>query len=306
MNWFKHQNFLAICTCLILSACSTSKSIQKDADSSKYIFPYNLDSANVFELDKDLNEISGLSYEAKEDALLAIEDEHGIIYKLNKVDGSIMQRDTFYKDGDYEGIANTEDFIYVVKSSGTIYEVIKSNLKSKPSKKKSFISKKQETEGITYDSVTNSLYVCNKESGDNESKNQRRVYQYDLQTDKMIEEPFLIIDRVNITNFLKENYSVEYAQENFKKILNSELDYLHLGPSAIAFHPQNRDVYVLSSKSKVLLVFDGQSKELKLVRKLNKEIFIQPEGICFDNKSNLYISSEGKSGNAKLIVVAKQ
>jgi len=305
MNSSNFISHLLICTLLILSACSTSKSFQNDVDSTKNVFPYNLDSISIYELDKDLNEISGLCYDAKEDAILAIEDEHGVIYKLNKTDGSIIRKDTFYKDGDYEGIANTEEAFYIVKSTGTIYKTMKSDLTSKPEKKKSFINKKYDTEGITYDSETKSLYVCHKESNEKETKNQRCVFRFDLQTDQMIEEPFLIIDKKNLSDFLKENYSAEYVQKNFKKILDPELDYLHLGPSAIEFHPQTKDIYILSSRSKVMLVYDGKSKNLKFVRKLNKEIFPQPEGICFDNASNLYISSEGKDGKAKLIVVSK-
>jgi len=75
-----------------------------------------------------------------------------------------------------------------------------------------------------------------------------------------------------------------------------------LGPSGIAVDPINNDIYVISSVGKVMLVFDHTAK-LKDIIKLQKSIFVQPEGISFDSKGNLYISNEGKKVMEQLYFV---
>jgi len=60
------------------------------------------------------------------------------------------------------------------------------------------------------------------------------------------------------------------------------------------------DIYVISSVGKVMLVFDHTAK-LKDIINFRRSIFVQPEGISFDSKGNLYISNEGKEGNGTIV-----
>lgn len=63
-------------------------------------------------------------------------------------------------------------------------------------------------------------------------------------------------------------------------------------PSALAKNPKTNEWYILSSTNKLLVVADANWK-VKTVYPLDLSLFLQPEGIAFDNQNNLYISNEG-------------
>ncbi|MDX1285770.1 MAG: SdiA-regulated domain-containing protein, partial [Draconibacterium sp.] len=72
-------------------------------------------------------------------------------------------------------------------------------------------------------------------------------------------------------------------------------------PSGIAIHPENGSTYILSAKGSTLVIFDHNS-DLEKVVLLNDKKIPQPEGICFDSKSNLYIATEGKGSPGKIFI----
>ncbi|MCW3789890.1 SdiA-regulated domain-containing protein, partial [Plebeiibacterium sediminum] len=74
-------------------------------------------------------------------------------------------------------------------------------------------------------------------------------------------------------------------------------------PSAVAMS-NNRDLYVLSARGSMLLVI-GFNSEIKEITFLNPKYLPQPEGICFDDDGNLYLSTEGKKNKGKLLYYRK-
>jgi uncharacterized protein YjiK len=74
---------------------------------------------------------------------------------------------------------------------------------------------------------------------------------------------------------------------------------MKFSPSAIAVHPITGEIYVTSSKGKLLLVLDRQGRIVHL-EKLKKSLHTQPEGICFDADGTMFIANEGKDGKAKI------
>jgi len=301
-SWIRMFTFIAFLS--LLFACKLGKSsidIQNSASAKNFTYDFN--KAKVINLSAELVEVSGLCFDREINQLLAVEDENGIIYTLDKNNGDILARDTFYKPGDYEGIAATQDYIYVLKSNGTIYKVQKEVRKLAPQKMKSFITKDYDVEGLEYDPSTDALLISSKFYISDNKKNFRFIYRYDLNTGIMSEAPYLTISREDIKNYIKDHYTPEQAQLKFKKILNDDLDYMHVGPSAVAVHPITGNLYIISSQSKVLLIYDVITKQLIHFQKLDKKTFEQPEGMCFDPAGNLYISSEGKKEAAKLVVI---
>jgi uncharacterized protein YjiK len=292
-----------ILLCFLLSGCSSSRSAIQTNKSKVYEFPYDLDRSKVHHLDPHLEEVSGLCFDMSSQHLIAVEDELGIIYTINQADGTTLKRDSVYKAGDYEGITNTANYIYILKSSGTIYQIDKKNIDADPIKIKGHLNSGFDAEGLSYLKEKNALLILAKQNPEGYDQNQRNVFLYDIDSGKMDVEPFLVIKRTDIVNMIQQKYSAEYAAKNFAKILDEGRAYLHLGPSGIAFQPNTRNMYVLSSKSKLLLIYDYKTKTLLDVIKLDKSIMPQPEGICFDKKNNLYIASEAKKGNPHLIVV---
>jgi DNA-binding beta-propeller fold protein YncE len=72
-------------------------------------------------------------------------------------------------------------------------------------------------------------------------------------------------------------------------------------PSGIAIHPATKDIYVISSAGKQLLILSAAGK-IKSSHKLNSKHFTQPEGISFSANGDLYISNEGKGGNGNILL----
>ena len=91
-----------------------------------YHFAYNLKEPDqTFKMPKDLEEISGLGISEDGDALVAVQDEDGRLFFINRYSGQVFMEAEFWKDGDYEGVEMVGGTAYVVKSSGTLYEVKK-------------------------------------------------------------------------------------------------------------------------------------------------------------------------------------
>lgn len=264
------------------------------------VFPYDLDHPNAsFEMPESLKEISGLSLTADGQSLAAINDEDGIVYLLDKLTCTLTQQIEFGNGGDYEGVEIVGDDAWIIKSSGTLYQVV--NFRSEHPevhKISSFLNKENDVEGLAYDPKKHCLYVgCKgKASVDDGTSFEKAVYEFDLKSMSMKNEPVYLLTLPDIQEYLKhlvEHDGLDELQERF----NGDGDELKFSPSGIAIHPQTCDIYVTSSKGKMLLVLSPQGKILHLV-KLKKKIHVQPEGICFDTDGTLYIANEGKDDKA--------
>ncbi len=71
-------------------------------------------------------------------------------------------------------------------------------------------------------------------------------------------------------------------------------------PSALAKKADSKEWYILSSVDKALVVTD-ENFHVKSLTSLDPKMFPQPEGINFDSKFNLYISSEAGNQDKGLI-----
>ena len=82
-------------------------------------------------------------------------------------------------------------------------------------------------------------------------------------------------------------------KKDFKEVAGEKIDFF---PSAIAVHPVTHDIYIISTKDTKCIAQFTHDGKLKAFDYLDKDMFLQPEGICFDPQGNLYISTEGKHG----------
>ncbi|MCB0664273.1 MAG: SdiA-regulated domain-containing protein, partial [Saprospiraceae bacterium] len=119
------------------------------------LFPYQFHAPDaVWELDDELNEISGLSTSRDGQQLVAVQDEDGIIYFLDKKDGSILRKVSFWDDGDYEGIEMVGKDVFVIKSTGTVYWVKGAESEEPVTEKFNYdLNKDNDVEGLGYDPV---------------------------------------------------------------------------------------------------------------------------------------------------------
>ncbi len=294
----------AIILLLLLWICSCkSGSRLKDANQKKIIdFPYELEASKIFKLPSELQEISGLSLSEDQKYLLAVQDENGIIYYLDKNTGELIKKLDFKIDGDYEGVCYNDGLCYVLKSSGTIYEIDLADKELAVKKHKGLLEKTTDHEGITFDKMKNKFVVCCKDSEGlgEQYKNTRFIYSLDLQ--KRTKEVFFTLSRREVIEYLRSSCSSEEIEEDHDKIFDMKRDYLHAGPSGICIHPINGLVYTICSKGKYMFICTRKG-EIKKVIKFDKSILPQPEGIVIDVDGTMYISSENEKGGEGILSV---
>ena len=75
-------------------------------------------------------------------------------------------------------------------------------------------------------------------------------------------------------------------------------------PSGIAIHPITKELYIISSVNKALVVA-GQDGKIKDAYQLDPAVFKQPEGITFTPWGDLLISNEAAEVGSPNILIFK-
>ncbi|GGH43994.1 hypothetical protein GCM10007423_41800 [Dyadobacter endophyticus] len=245
---------------------------------------YDLNKPEKFNLPESLFEVSGIAFDkGQSDTVYAIQDEDGKLFRL-AWEVPKQQHSKFSKKGDYEDVSIINDRAYILKSNGTIYtfpmaEAVFEEPEGVAEVKG--ILPKGEYEGMYGDEGTGELFVICKNCAGDDSKNSVSGYILKTGPDSVIAESgkFAInVDEIKaITGKVARGFR----------------------PSGIARNPITKEWYIISAVNKLVVVTDRQWK-VKGAHHLNSNMFIQPEGIAFDNAGNLYISNEGDdlfSGN---------
>ena len=226
-----------------------------------------------WELPDILREVSGIAM-MDNNRIACIQDEAGIIFIYNLKTSKIEQKIEFGDSGDYEGIALVGTTAYVLRSDGSIYEVIDFANQTTPAIKYTIPLKgKYNFEGLCYDKKNNRLLLNIKDMDKDEFK---PIFAFDLSTKQLKPEPVFNINfNDNVFNILEVKKS--------DKILR---------PTEIGIHPLTGNIYVLEAKNPKLLILDPSGKPLKL-HVFKEEQFRQAEGMTFSKDGKLYISNEG-------------
>lgn len=272
-------------------------STSKIENTSQRELKYNFQTpSEVFVLDRSLSEISGLAYNSKDNTFISNNDESGRIFTLNPKSFNIVSNEKFAKKGDYESIEIIGNDIIACTNSGKLYFYDKSTKETKTYSTE--LSAKNDVEGLCYHKSSNSLLLACKgqplTKSDNK-KNEKCIYKFDLEQDKLVSEPFLTISDQELKSFVDSAFSNE-SKSKLKKLKNKAKGF---SPSGIAIHPVTGDYFVISARGSLLVIID-KNETLKEIVYLNNKTNPQPEGICFDSENNLYISTEGQGYSGKI------
>jgi len=262
-----------------------------------YQFPYDLEAPDTtFLLPDNLLEISALSTTSDPDLLAAVQDELGIIFKINKKTGQVEKEITFREPGDYEGVEMVGDVFFVIKSNGDLFKITGLETDNREVKKiETILNKTSDTEGLGYDPLSKKLLVaCKGMTPSDQEKFEKSIFTFDLETETLDSVPLFSINLATIQNYLNKGEVVKYY-EKLMEGFHPDSGGFTFAPSGIAVHPLTGEFYILSSVGKMLMVLD-RSGQILHIEKLKKKIFAQPEGICFEPDGTLWISSEGKEG----------
>ena len=271
-----------------------------------FIFPYTLTHpSNKFKLPHRLDEISGLSY-FTENRLICIEDEIGAMYEFDIERGEVIEEFKFGEGRDCEDIEIVKKIAYILQSNGTILQIRDfENAAPKIRKINTKLSRKNDTEGLAFDEGSNALLVACKGSPYlkkkcKELKGKRAIYRFDLDAEEILEEPACIIDLESLKNTAGDLLTRKSFIGLFKIFDQAEED-IDFRPSGIAVHPKTKDIYIISSVDRMLVVCN-RNGEMLAAEELNKKVFRQPEGICFNPEGDLFISNERKGSRANILM----
>lgn len=299
--------------CLLLLSVGCKAKAPQDTTTQGHIstqwmdfkLPYDLNSpAATWSLPDELLEISGLSLSADGNSLLAVQDETGIIYWIDKRTGAVTRKSEFWKEGDYEGIEITPEALYVVKASGTLYEIRNVGESNQAVEKfNTFLNTTTaDVEGLGYDALNKRLLLaCKAPAGAAPADAlERNVYAFYPATKTLSETPVFRIRQADVQTWLTANANDPATAKIAEYFSKAKKEPFPFTPSSIAVHPLTGHIYVASSGGKMLFVLDAQGALLH-IEKLGKGLLPQMEGLCFDANGDLYLSSEGKETPATVV-----
>ena len=296
MNTLKLFSLCGILALYIL-ACSGKKAEEKSSAEPQIFQNYELNNPSVvFVLPEELNEISGLAVISPE-LLLANQDEKGVLYFFNIEKETVEKKLKWGKEGDYEGVAVVGNTAYVTNSKGTIYQI--KNYQSGNPEVKEFENKELsdcDAEGLAYHKDEHVLLIACKEGS---GKGDRKIYRFSPDSMVLEPQPYRSLSLKEIEEFVITT-GLDKFSVNLGKFLDPEGESGVLLPSGIAIHPKSKDLFVLSAKSKLLLVYTPAG-ELKDVAELDHTLFRQPEAIAFTPNGDLYIGNEAKGEKATIL-----
>ena len=277
-------NFLLI---FLLPACHDG---DKKADQEQ-IESHKITKHHTYPLSAELKEISGITF-INDSLIAAIEDEHGIVYFYNIQKNKIVRKLEFSKPDDFEDLVVVGKDIFAVSSNGNIYKIVNFAVE-KPQivKYKTSLKKKNDVEGIAYDSSENRLLLSTKGENLDGKEQIKSVYSFSLKNHQLDEKPYLDIDIEKLKDYFSGD-KIEEASKDFLEALGNKSLKKVFTPTAMSFHPQTQELYIISSINNMILVY--QQKRLVRYILFRAPEFAQAEGLAFNSQSELYISNEGK------------
>lgn len=258
---------------------------------------YNLSEPDeIIILPSVLHEISGIVLKDTS-SVACIQDEHGVIFIYDLIKKEIREYINFHGNGDYEGIARVKDTLFVLRSDGLLYKV--TNITSGDIVADEIRLKKlsdNDNEGLCYDRKNNMLLIAHKDKGGkhSEDKDKRVIYDFDLSTEKLNNEPVISFDLAEINRFALQNNIITKKEGKDKSKKKGDKAKIKFRPSDIAIHPLTGKLFVISAPEHLAFVFEPDGTINEMV-KLPPKIFTMPEGITFFENGDMLISNEGRN-----------
>ncbi len=238
-----------------------------------------------WELPASLDEISGITWIGN-DTIACVQDEDGIIFKYDIRSSKIISQSKFASAGDYEALTLMDQDLWVAESGGTLYRTNKDFISDKETDSFEMnFEYRNNIEGIAATPDGNILIAVKDRNLKGDEGDYRSFYSYNPSSKKL--------DR---TPAIKVNYN-----DSIFEILHTGNPRMLLRPSDIEYNPITGDLFILDAEVPKILIL-GSDGEIKKMHMLNPIDFFQPEGICFSPSGRIFISNEGKGGEAPNII----
>ncbi|MFT4202360.1 MAG: SdiA-regulated domain-containing protein [Chitinophagaceae bacterium] len=257
---------------IIGGICAFNACAQTNAPSETELQHYSPAKATTIELPKKLKEVSGITFMENNDSILyAEQDESANIYSVGTVDGTTTEFKTANEKGDFEDIAYSGNGFYLLRSDGMILFFPQG---IHPVTQHKSLLPAAEYEGLCYHAADNSLYVLAKT----------------IPNDKK----YIIVYKLALTSNGEPGFGKKITVDVKTLERSANIAIGHFRPSAIAYNIVDRQWFLLSSINHLLLVLDSNWQYVEYAA-LDKKQYPQPEGMAFDSKGNLWLSSEANT-----------
>ncbi len=242
---------------------------------------------------KELFEISSIAW-LEGGKIAAVQDQKGIIYIYNLTSKKVEKRINFGADGDYEGLTFAGGHYFVMRSDGYMFEV---DPTGKIIKEYDLpLTAKDNVEPFFYDATKNRMLIGQKD-GEKGIKT-KSFFAFDLTSRKFDPKPVYAIDLAD--PIVACGSAVEQETKGKKKSKKKAKGAGRLiRPSEIVIDPKSKDIFIADGPSQRILVLSPIGKP-KYYLSLDKNSFPQVEGMLFSPTGELYISTEGAKGPAKM------
>ena len=242
------------------------------------------ETATHWKLPGRLEEISGLAM-TLDNQLMAHNDEKAVIHEIDYQNGEIVKAFQLadMKDpvnDDFEGIATVKDRVYLVTSSGRIYEG------SRGTDRESVlyniystgVGKDYEIEGLAYDASQQVLLLMCKDARRADLTEQLVLYRWSIDKKQLIEDAHTVIPVIE--------FSRHIGEKKFQ-------------PSGIERHPVSGNYFVVAARQRAIAEITPAG-QVVAAKQLPDQWHRQPEGITFAADGTLIIADEGSGRKARL------
>jgi uncharacterized protein YjiK len=236
--------------------------------------------------------------------VLCVQDELGELFTLDLRTGQVRERTPFSEPGDWEGLALAGQRAFVMRSDGHVVELAREATGWK--RERTFVLgiPRRDLEGIAVDTRHERLLIAPKDvgKGSEAERDARPIYAFDLRRMVPLAAPLLTLSRQALLEEIESSGVTVTARRTPK---GRERPKLALRFSALAVHPTDDDLYLLSAVDRALLVVDRAGR-LRLFHVFPESLLPQAEGLTFLPDGDLVVSSEGGDGAAVLHVFRRR
>lgn len=263
-----------IAFCILSLACKVKEKKQFTSPAG-----YDLSQPVKLLLSEDLDEISGLYFNAKDSTIITLNDEEGKLYTVDlngKIKGKAFK---FARKSDFEDLTTDGRYWYAIKSNGEVTRVADAFTDSSTTREFAFPQQGWEFETIFFDAAKQRLVTLSK-------------IPPSLQENRI---PAFILDTLTATF----NVELFYGPDTNAIRQLADKKKVEFKPTAAAIHPVTGELYILSARDKMLVIMkDGNTTG---AHKLDKDMFRQPEGLCFMPDGTMLISNEAQESTANIL-----
>lgn len=273
--------YFLLTLCILTTTVTTSCKNAKPDDHVGIEAGYDLNHPKLIRMPTELDEISGLAFHSEDTSVFAIDDEVGWLYKIYLNHPKHIEKWKFSNGADFEDLVIIDSSFYALKSKGNIVGFRFLSSDSLFLEEYKFPTNGCEFETLYNDTVTGKLVLICKDCK-SDSKSTVSTFSFDPQT----------------LQYSNSNYTIN--AKRLAEILGEKS--IKFKPSAAAIHPVTKELYILASVNKLLVIAD-MNGNIKTAFRLPAAYFKQPEGLCFTPAGDLLISNEAaNTGNANILI----